>query len=197
MIPQLSTNPLCSLCKTIELTKEEMNRSTVGSPAACWFCIATTLIHCEDEGSIPEPYLHGRSELVKNDEIAKIKEKLKKPVLKASDFLADKNEQILENEEKPIMLSDNERKEFITKFGCDPYPKSNSTVITAYGATEETFLQFKIPVQIPSDEKQELHRIMQNMVNIFGSYSKYGGQFTKTLLELQKMDETMFLGGSR
>lgn len=94
-----------------------------------------------------------------------------------------------------IPLSEAERKAFIVKFGADPAPKSTPYEIIVHGTHEDLYLKFSCPVQIDLSYERELKRIMGGVVDAFGKLVKYGPSFAATLIELENINGSMFLGG--
>lgn len=196
-IPRLSSSPLCPICKDIELTVEEQQHGGQGVPACCWHCAARTLVQLNDFNNIPDPKLWGRPDLDLSAEIVKIQESLRKPMfgfdtVSTKNSAAPKTKQVAATE---LHLTPDERRAFILAHGSDPLPEKLSTTITVFGANEDVYMTFNMPAQISEGEQEELQRLMQELLNIFGMYLKYGAKFSHSLLQLEKLDATMFLGG--
>lgn len=212
---QLTRRPICPICKTVQLTDEELGRDSDPMKRRCWYCLAESLIGIGEEAAIPEPAVYGRP-MSKQEGIEQARSRNQK-LLRGSptDIIAAITNAAPENAavdmqtiagskpvltsggNSPIQMSDTQRAEFVAKFGVDPLPKSNPYEIVVYGATEDTYLKFGCPIPIELAEQRELQRIMAGVLEIFGKFLKYGAQFAGALIELQSLASEMFLGGRR
>lgn len=198
---ELTKLPICPICKERELTNEEVAAATNGR-GTCWYCVADTFIDMQMEDQIPDPVRYGRRGESKEERIKYRKEMTLKPPI-------DANAAINGTPPAPghvapaipgktlstqLRFNDQERKDFANKFGMDPVPNIKPSEVIVYGATEDTYLKFSIPLPIDVKEEQEIKRIMGGMLEIFGKLMKYGPQFASTLIELQAINPEMFLG---
>lgn len=203
MEDQLTKNPLCPLCKDVQLTNEEVALYKDGR-GGCWYCIAGTFIQMDMADSIPDPVTYGRSGESKQTAIARFVQKKKFGPIDAA--AVETGNPPAPGHEAPILtgkpitrmlFNDQERKEFSLAFGVDPVPKVKPTEVIAYGASEDTYMKFSIPLSLDVKEEEEIKRIMKGMLDIFGKLLKFGPQFASTLLELQQINPEMFLGGRK
>ena len=201
---QLTMRPICPVCKEVEMTNEEIAKKATGK-GSCWYCIADTFVQMDMETSIPNPTIYGRPGESIKAAILRSKEKhAKKPIDKEA---VETGAPPAPGKVAPnlpgapaasqLRFSDQERKDFLNKFGIDPGVKTNPSEIVVPGATEDTYMKFSIPLTIDAAEEKEIKRIMTGMLDIFGKLLKYGPQFASTLIELQAINPEMFLGGKR
>ena len=203
MEEQLTKRPLCSLCKEVELTNEEVAMYKDGR-GSCWYCVADTFIQMNILDQIPPPQAYGRPGESIDAEIIRSKQKHFKPPIDATATMNGTAPalghvapvipgQLLQ----PIKLTELERKEFALTFGSDPVPSAKPTEIVVHGATEDTYLKLSIPLPIDADCEKEVRRIMGNILDIWGKLFKYGPQFASTLIELQAQNGEMYLGSRK
>lgn len=204
-VNQLTQRPVCPVCKTIELTNEEVAMYKDISKRTCWYCVAETFAAMGMEDQIPDPAMYGRPGESKDVQIQRSKQKhFKAPIdpgAVAKGGAPAPGHVAPTISGQPIAgqlrLSDQERKDFIKQFGVDPAPKVKPTEIIVPGATEDTYLKFSIPLPVDAAEEKEIKRILSGMLEIFGKLLKYGPQFASTLIELQAINPEMFLGGKK
>ena len=97
--------------------------------------------------------------------IAKIYKDLEKimgvsnPPPKPEDFGRAKQQQPQDNQKAFRPFGDKERAEFFATYGFDPQPPPEPTVITAYGANEDTFLKLSIGAPATIQNPQLRQRI--------------------------------------
>ena len=208
---QLTKRPLCPVCKTNQLTDEELAKAgTDINKKRCYFCLCESLVNMDMIEAVPEPAEYGRPNIKRDEAILLVKQKFFRatpgsiediPAASATTTTGAPTsipqKPILTGGPAPIKFDDNERKTFTAKFGMDPVPKSQPDEITVHGANEDTYIKFVCPVQIDLAEKREIQRLLAGMLEIFGKLLKYGPQFAATLIELQNMSSEMFLGGRR
>lgn len=203
MQDQLTKRPLCVLCKKIELTAEEVDDIYGGQRGACWYCVADTMLKMDQGSMIPDPVKYGRPGETIAAAIARYeKNKTDNPPIDAAATVngtapapGHVAPALTGQPVNQLQFNDQERKDFAAKFGIDPIPKTKPTEIVVYGANEQTYFKFSIPLPIDQKEEQEVKRIMQGMLEIWGKLFKYGPQFASTLLELQNTTPEMLIGG--
>lgn len=201
---QLTKNPICHLCKENELTDEEVAMHKNGQ-ATCWFCTAAIFIKLEKPEMIPNPAQYGRPDETKESAMARVlaKEKFNAPIdvqaVQQGTPPAPGHQapQLTGNPAPMLTFNDTDRKQFSLQFGVDPIAKVKPTEVIVYGATEDTYLKFSIPLQVDIKEQNEMKRILGGVLDIFGKLLKYGPQFASTLIELQAINPEMFLGGGK
>ena len=203
---QLTQRPLCPICKTNELTNEELTMRTLNrTKGACWFCVVNSLVQMQMEVNIPDPTKYGRPEASIEEQIAITRQKHARPPIDATAVETGSTPApghvapILTGQSMGAQLrfTDQERKDFSLGHGFDPAPKVKPTEVIVHGATDDTYMKFSIPLPIDVKDEVEIKRIMQGMLEIFGKLLKYGPQFAGTLLELQAMGPEMFLGNRK
>jgi hypothetical protein len=201
MEDQLTKRPICSLCKTEELTNEEVALYKDGR-GSCWFCVADTYIQMNIRDQIPPPEKYGRPGESIDAQVERSKNKhFKQPI----DAAAVANgtapapghvaPSIPGQTVHSLKLTEQERKDFTLAYGTDPVPKVKPTEIIVHGATEDTYIKFSIPLPIDAENEKEIKRLMTGMLDIWGKLLKYGPQFASTLIELQAQNPEMYLGG--
>lgn len=206
MDPQLTVNPICPICKTVQLTNEEIAKSADGK-GRCWYCICDTFSQIGMETLIGDPAAYGRPNETVESGIARSKQKFLRPAIDQATIdavaaapgatLAVPGKAKPLNSTVPIKFTDAERKAFITSFGTDPQPKVVPTEIIVHGTGDDTYLKFSVPVAVDAKEEQEIKRILGSILDIFGKLLKVGPQFASTLIDLQSMSGEMFIGGKR
>jgi len=206
MDPQLTVNPICPICKSVQLTNEEIAMSADGK-GRCWYCIVESFSQMGMEQLIGAPEKYGRHGETIENAIARSKQKFLRPPIDQTviDAVAAAPGAQLQQPGKakslpatvPLKFSDTERKAFATSFGIDPQPKVTPTEIVVHGAGDDTYMKFSFPHAIDAKEEQEIKRIMGVMLEIFGKLLKVGAQFASTLIDLQTMSGEMFIGGKK
>jgi hypothetical protein len=210
---QLTQHPICPICHEVELTDQELVKAKGTGINQCWYCLVDTMIKSGiNEMFIPDPTEFGRAGETKEHGIQLAKEKMLRPI-NPTDALAQMQRNLAQPVTatpgaaptmKPVLqgsqavnipLSEQERKEFIMKFGIDPAPKNKPYEIVVQGTHEDLYLKFSCPVQIDLSYERELKRIMGGVVDSFGKLLKYGPAFAATLIELENLSGSMFLGG--
>jgi hypothetical protein len=205
MQDELTLRPLCSLCKTEQLTDEEIAMyANRGQRGACWFCVARTFVLMENPGSIPSPVGYGRPLATVEEAVAKAPIPGTQPKLDPIAMTTGTPPSpgtvapvLTGNSVNMLSFNDTERKQFALQFGVDPLAKVKPTEVIAYGATEDTYLKFSIPLPITRDEDVEIQRLLKNALELLGKFIKYGPQFAASLQELQSMGPEQIIGGRR
>lgn len=214
---QLTLHPICPICHDVELTDQELGKGKDTGVLQCWYCLVDTMVKGGmGEMYIPDPASYGRSGETKDHGIQLAKEKWFRPI-NTNDALAQVTKNLAQpiagqpqapgtapGPGKPVLqmpgatnvpLTDAERKAYILKFGVDPTPTNKPYEIVVHGTHEDLYLKFSCPVQIDLSYERELKRIMGGVVDSFGKLLKYGPQFAATLIELENLSGSMFLGG--
>lgn len=204
MEPQLTVNPICPICKSVQMTNEETAKAIDGK-GRCWYCILESFVQMGMEQLIPDPAAYGRPNETKANGIARANQKFLRPAITQDvvDAVNAAPGAQLQQPGKaknltftiPVKFTDAERKSFIAQFGVDPQPKVVPTEIIVHGAGDDTYMKFSFPHAIDVKEAEEIKRIMGSMLEIFGKLLKVGAQFASTLIDLQSMSGEMFIGG--
>ena len=183
---QLTTRPLCPICKVTELTAEEEEMK----PISCWYCKAKRIIELKqrlgDDLPFPDPIKHGRSDV----DLSKYEEKKAQPMPTPSEAdVSDAQRATSSTQIKNINknFSQEEKDHFKRNFGIDLDNTPAQTDIIVFGSDERTYLKFTAPVPINSKVQTEIKQLLEAALSQVGAMILYGRHF-KDIIDKYKQN---------
>jgi hypothetical protein len=180
MVEPLTKRPICTQCKTRELTEEEIKLGKI-----CWMCKADFVIELSRRGiesDFPDPATHGRSDI----NLADFENMKKQPPKNTPADIAVINPQQDKNvDHKEMKYTDEEKKSLKLNFGIDVDATPQQTNIIVFGSDERTFLKFSMPVEIHPGMKEEIQGMLESALAQIGAILTYGRHFKNLLDQLK------------